>query len=700
VLIALGFANGCAALIYLAVWFQLSELRLGSSSTTDALLIATSLAGMCLGCGLFARASSSKRNPVRVFGRLHLGIAFAGLVALYGMTATAGSLAVLWLLPGVVMLGAAFAAMASVDTGFFSANLAGAAAGSLAASFYLLPSYDAPTAALVAAVLNLLVASAAFMLPAAGRALIERPYSRTAQTVGAVYDRRAFFVQSPAAAPDEKKITFHLTPTWRLYVTLALAAMASAGAQVIWSRQLSLLFGATVYSFSISITVFFIGLAIGSTAGIVLMRVSGKSVLVLPTCHFLICGAIAWAAFALAKSLPYWAVNPSITRNAWVNFQFDIFRAMWVMLPAACLWGVMFSIGVAATRHLGPAAHAVTLAGAIAGLAFFWSGSQHAQQVLILISAAAAVVVVPVWSRQARAAVIVGGGCAVLLAWSVPAVPGDFIAFGRFVPQRARSATVVYAAEGRNATVAVTRDTGSSLTLQRGGETHDIHVERIVGEVTASTPPDPESFLVLGLGAGVAAGAVAMSPGTRRIVIIENEPLVREVAAQYFAKENHDVVHNPKVEIRIEDGRRYLSRTPEKFDGIILDPPPPWRRGAAALYTQEFFALMKVRLNPGGVAAIVVPLYENSEEGIKSAFATFFEVFPAGAVYIDTSGRLGYRAVLFSTKVRDYAGVRPDFTPWLQGAVINRDRDLRLQYLAARGMNLFVSEMIYRHMRQ
>jgi spermidine synthase len=668
VLIALGFANGYVALIYLAVWFQLLELRLGSSSITDALLIGTSLAGMCLGCGLFARAIPPKRNPVRVFGLLHLGIAFAGLVALYGMTAAAGISGVVWLLPPVVMLGAAFAAMAPVDAGFYSAKLAGAAAGTLAANFYLLPSYDAPTAIFVAAVLNVLAACAAFALP--------------------------------ATAPDENKITFHLTQTWRLYITLALAGMASAGALVIWSRQLSLLFGATVYSSSISIAVFFIGLAIGSAASVVLVRTLGKSVVLLPTCQLLICGAIAWAAFALAKSLPYWAINPSITRNAWINFQFDMFRAMWVMLPAACLWGAIFSMVLAGTRNLGSAPHAVNLAGAIAGLAFFWIGSHHAQQVLILISAAAVVVVVPMWSRQARWAVIVGGGCAVLLAWKVPAVPDDFIAFGRFVPQHARSATVLYAAEGRNAAVAVTRDIGGSLTLQRAGESHDIHLERVLGDVTASTPSHPESFLILGLGAGVAAGAIAITPSARRIVIIEGEPLVPKVASQYFGEENHDVIHNPKVEIRIEDGRRYLSRTSEKFDGIILDAPPPWMRGAAALYTQEFLALMKVHLNPGGVVGILVPLYENSEEGIKSEFATFFDVFPDGAVYIDTTGRLGYQAVLFSTKVRDHAGVRLDFTAWLQGAVINRDRDLRLQYLAARGLNLFVSEAIYRRMRQ
>ena len=99
--------------------------------------------------------------------------------------------------------------------------------------------------------------------------------------------------------------------------------------------------------------------------------------------------------------------------------------------------------------------------------------------------------------------------------------------------------------------------------------------------------------------------------------------------------------------MHIDDGRHYLLTTDEKFDGITSDPLDPWVKGAAALYTREFFELVRARLKPGGVVTIFVQLYESTEEAIKSEMATFFEVFPNGAVFANTLGNLGYDVVLF-----------------------------------------------------
>ena len=203
----------------------------------------------------------------------------------------------------------------------------------------------------------------------------------------------------------------------------------------------------------------------------------------------------------------------------------------------------------------------------------------------------------------------------------------------------------------------------------------------------------------------------------------------------YFGEQNYDVVRNPKVEVHIDDGRHYLLTTDEKFDGITSDPLDPWVKGAAALYTREFFELVRARLKPGGVVTVFVQLYESTEEAIKSEIATFFEVFPNGAVFANTLGNLGYDVVLFGQvepgqinvdgidqrlrspqyarvvqSLREvnihsaldllvtYAGQPSDLRPWLDGATINRDRNMRLQYLAGRGLNLFLSDVIYDRM--
>src|SRR5262245_63490648 len=85
----------------------------------------------------------------------------------------------------------------------------------------------------------------------------------------------------------------------------------------------------------------------------------------------------------------------------------------------------------------------------------------------------------------------------------------------------------------------------------------------------------------------------------------------------------------------------------EKFDGITSDPLDPWVKGAAALYTREFFEIAKAHLNPGGVVTLFVQFYESNEEAVKSEIATFFEAFPNGAVFANTIQGAGYDVVLF-----------------------------------------------------
>ena len=184
--------------------------------------------------------------------------------------------------------------------------------------------------------------------------------------------------------------------------------------------------------------------------------------------------------------------------------------------------------------------------------------------------------------------------------------------------------------------------------------------------------------------------------------------------------------------MRVDDGRHFLLTTKEKFDGITSDPLDPWVKGAAALYTREFFELAKQHLNPGGVVTQFVQLYESNEEAVKSEIATFFEAFPNGAVFANLVNGQGYDVVLLGQVERAkidvdrmqqrlnlsdfarvtqslreigifsavdlmaaFAGQAADLKPWLQDASINRDRNLRLQYLAGMGLNLYKADPIY-----
>src|SRR5439155_7136564 len=82
------------------------------------------------------------------------------------------------------------------------------------------------------------------------------------------------------------------------------------------------------------------------------------------------------------------------------------------------------------------------------------------------------------------------------------------------------------------------------------------------------------------------------------------------------------------------------------FDVITTDPIHPWVKGTSALYSKQYFELVRSHLNPGGIAAQWLPLYESDEETVKTQLATFFDVFPKGTVWSNYLNGDGYDLVL------------------------------------------------------
>ena len=188
--------------------------------------------------------------------------------------------------------------------------------------------------------------------------------------------------------------------------------------------------------------------------------------------------------------------------------------------------------------------------------------------------------------------------------------------------------------EGWNASVAVSRLSNGVLNYHNAGkvqassEPQDMRLQRMLGHLTTLIPKNPKNALVIGCGAGVTAGAVSIDPAVKKLTIAEIEPLVPSVVSKYFSEHNFSVVTNPKTRIHIDDARHFLMTTDEKFDAITSDPLDPWVKGAAMLYSREFFETVKQRLNPGGVVTLFVQLYESNTEAVKSEVATFLEAFP------------------------------------------------------------------------
>ena len=248
--------------------------------------------------------------------------------------------------------------------------------------------------------------------------------------------------------------------------------------------------------------------------------------------------------------------------------------------------------------------------------------------------------------------IVVAAVCAALLARNVPPIPPLLIAYGRYAVTRIGQAEIIYWGEGWNASVAVSRLPGGVLNYHNAGkvqassEPQDMRLQRMLGHMTTLIPTNPKHVLVIGCGAGVTAGAASIDPRVEQLTIAEIEPLVPRVVSTYFAEHNFNVVKNPKTRVHLDDARNYLQTTDEKFDAITSDPLDPWVKGAAMLYTREFFDLAKRHLNPGGVVTLFVQLYESNTEAVKSEIATFMEAFPNGVVWGNTQQGRGYDLVL------------------------------------------------------
>jgi spermidine synthase len=748
----LAATSGAAALIYEIVWLQMLELVIGSTALSVGILLAVFMGGLCAGSLALPHLAPRTLHPLRLYAAIELGIGTLGLAVLlvlplvgrfymswagHGFSGILmrGVAASVCLFPPTFLIGAALPALtrslqrapeSTAGMGFlYATNIAGGFIGCLAAGFYLLRVYDITVATFVAGGLNAAIAMVAFVV---------------SRRTGTAFDPAK---EEVAAATDWSAL--------RIYTGIALSGCCALGAETIWTRTLGLLFGASVYTFTLILAVFLAGLGLGSWVGSILSRSVVSAERALGWCQVLGAGAMAWAAYQVSVSLPHWPINPAISSSVVFTFELDFARACWTVFPSTVLWGASFSLALAAipsnARHSAAAfarVYGANTIGAIVGalltslILIEWIGSQGAQQILIAVSAGAGLVLLLPTIRfrwVVAALVVVAAGYAV---HAVPPLSKLLVAHGRYAATWLGKGDIVYAAEGLNSSVAVSKFADGNLTFHVAGKIQastvprDLRLQRMLGHLTTLTVAHPRSVLVIGCGAGITAGAVAIDPEVEHETIVEIEALVPKAASHYFSDANFEVLRNPKVQLLIDDGRHYLFTTREHFDGITVDPLDPWVKGAAGLYTQDVFESMKQHLNPGGSVTMYIQLFETTPAAVKSAIATFFEVFPNATLWMNPYEGGGHDLVLLGQVeplridldewerradyrndspvaqslmevglttplelLATYGGAKRDLQEWLVGAAINRDSNLRMQYLAGVGLDLDESAAIH-----
>jgi spermidine synthase len=687
-LVLLVAGSGCAALIYEVVWYQMLQLVIGSTSVSLAFLLATFMGGLGLGSIVYPRLSAARRsNPLETYAKLEIGAGVFGLLVLFGLpllrdvyiagpqTGLAGMImrgvvCALCLLIPTALMGASLPAIVRAFQStpeesrrwglLYGANTFGAVFGCLAAGFYFLRLYDVAVTTYIAVALNLLVAAVAF----AARGWFALPPEEL--------DQLDDFTPQDFSEEDEPE------SVWPIYLTTALSGACALGAEVVWTRLLGMLLGVTVYAFSILLAVFLIGLAIGSAvaSGLANPRTARTA---LGWTQIALCGAIAWSVAMIADSLPYWPIDPMLTKSPWFLFQLDMARGLWALLPPTLLWGASMPLAftaIAATANrssnLGQPADSGRLVGGIYAANTFGSilgalitslilvpsiGTQQSQRVLLILSLIAGfVILLPKAQRSARgiaawAALAASLLMAGYLAYRVHPVPSQLVAYGRRMATLGAGAKLLYTGEGINSSIVINEFGDGSREIDVNGHVEatslqfDMKLQRMVGHLPGILHPNPVSVLGIGFGAGVSAGTFTRYPGIKKITICEIEPIIPPASTKYFGRQNYEVFKDPRTTVRFDDARHYLMTTSEKYDIIASDPLDVFAKGTAALYTKEYFEAVKRHLNPGGYFTLYVPLYESDERTVRSELETFFAVFPNASVWQNTIDGRGYDMV-------------------------------------------------------
>jgi len=636
------FLSGASALVYEVAAVRLLTRTLGGSTPAVATVLAVFFVGLAGGAAAAGRWVRRAPRPLLVYSALEAAVAayaiatpaLADLLERIYLGIGAGGLAsralasALLLAPPTFAMGATlpFAIRGSEERRegssvaglLYGTNTAGGVAGTILAGFVLLENLGLRGSLLCAALASATAAVGAF--------LVDRTLASRAPG-------------APRAIPKR-------VPA----VPLALAAAAGAlslAAENLYARLLSQVLGGTVYAFASMLASFLAGIALGS-------------ILVAPLLPRLRDPAGSFSLLALAMGVLFALAPAALPRIAAglggappEGFGDVMGRTALVclllLLPVGVVSGASFPVlvrlAIAARADLSPAAatarlYAANTLGAVAGslvggfVLLPSLGSAGGMAALAAGSIVLAVAARPTWVAlpAAGALLLLAPWRADLLSLRLSLAAADAARYGRERPPER-----IYSAEGASATVAV-YDEEWGRTLRVNGKVVastafiDARNQFLLGHLPALLHPDPRAGLVIGLGTGMTAGALAVHPGMN-VVVAEWS---REVAsaAERFADRNHDVLRRPGVRLAFDDGRHVLLSSPATYDVITSDPLHPWVAGAANLYSRDFLSLVRARLRPGGVAAQWLPLYEMGPGEARAIVATFGEAFEHVALWL------------------------------------------------------------------
>jgi spermidine synthase len=645
--LVLFFCSGAAGLAYQVLWIRQLSFVFGVTAYAAGTVLAAFMAGLALGSWLAGPLLARIRRPLAAFGAAELLIGASALAtpvaldlasSLYrGLYAAAPdsffvqTLArficafVVLLVPTVLMgltlplLSASHVVrggrFASYVSALYAVNTAGAVTGAMLTGFVLIGTVGVSRTFLIAALCNTLVGLGAIALDRYGPAPVAEPAA-----------------PSSTAAPPERGPAI-------VWWVMAASGFASLALEIVWFRLMVQALDGTTYAVTVTLASVLIGIALG---GAVSARLLAREA-----------DWLTWLTVTQAATAC--AILVGIGVLTWENPfglppQRGAVRVVSLVLLPSLLMGISFPmllrLGVPAAENarqrgkLVGRFYSVNVLGAIAGslasgfLIVPALGTWNAAVLLASLFLAAALLLALAHRRRGRALAALAAG-AVAFAWLASILPDPFTVATR---RRAPSGSIeVFRDDGVQTPVSVYQSR-FQRTLNVGGlhQANDskamVRLHRQIGALPMVLHPSPNSALVIGLGGGATAGAVSRFPGTE-LQIVELSDSVRKAAA-YFTHVTYDVLEQPHVRLRVDDGRNFLALSGERFDVITADIIQPVHAGAGHLYSREYFELVRRALKPGGLALQWIG-GERPKSHYELIMRTFLEVFPDATLWLN-----------------------------------------------------------------
>ncbi len=646
------FISGFAGLVLQIVWIDRFSSVFGSSTVAMSVVVAVFLGGLALGSYVFGRISPARRHPLRLYGILQIGIGTYALAFPYTLKAierlyapmylsASGSFgalvtlricaaALILLIPTAMMGGSlplVLRAMvkrldgAGRDGGAaYGVNTLGAACGSFLAGFVLMKAFGTGWTSVVAAVAS--VASG----------VLATVFSSPVSTDG-------------EAPPKERPETSRSRIIPAAIGCFTLSGFAGMGCEMLWHRYLVLYFLDTIYLYTGIVTVFILGLGLGSLIGGRLISKVRS-----PAVFFASTQAAAAVLAALAFHLPVPAHSYISRAGMESGFAVQIFLLLMLLPPTLCMGAAVPTVVRIVTdrassvgRRVGTA-FALNTTGSVAGalaVTFVLVPAIGIQGVLFLLVAlnmiaASVMMFVGEGSRARRWAWVPLLVCASYTVIGLAAVdPLPHAVLRRIA---GGSAEIVEVRQGVTGTTWVTRSRrgtdlrDNAVTISRSYH-EGFNVQGFIPMLLA--PRVPENVLGLTFAAGLACFGPRLFHEVKQIDCVDISRDNVEAGLEHFPQ-NRDSDKDSRLRFFYDDARNFVRYSGTTYGLILVEATPPAHSFRnASLFTREFYENSLERLETDGFFMQVLSMADLSEREALGIMKTFSSVFPHCALWFN-----------------------------------------------------------------